>query len=533
MRPVVTARQMRAIDEETIRGHVTGLELMERAGAAVAAEIARLWPPGRVRDLARVIVICGKGNNGGDGLVVARHLKRRRHRVKVYLVGKPSDLKGDALVNLKRCGRAGIKVNAVGVRTWKTFAGDIEKSDLIVDAIFGTGFEGEPHGLAADVITAINASKAVKIAVDIPSGVNASTGEAGLAVRACTTVTMGLPKRGHLLLPGKCFTGELVTADIGIPPRVVARAAPKVGLPEKDDVRAAIPERPPDSHKWSCGHVVCICGSTGLTGAAALTAVSALRAGAGLATLAIPRSLNAIMEVKLTEVMTLPVDETPEGGFSMRALGALRALVERANCVAIGPGLSQHEETLELARTLVETLGRPCVLDADGINAFAGRPDCLRRLAFPLVITPHAGEAARLFAVEKSEIVKRPIEFAAEKAKDLGLVFVFKGAPTIIAGPSGEVFINPTGNQGLSTAGSGDVLTGVIAGLVAQGAAPLEAAYAGAYIHGRCADLLARFEGVNFLAGQVSQAIPHAIQSIVGRSPRYRVWQALLDGIRE
>lgn len=530
MRHVVTARQMRAIDQGTIRDHVSGLTLMERAGAAVVAEIGRKWTAMALEDLPGVVVVCGKGNNGGDGLVIARHLKRRRHRVKVYLVGKISDLKGDSLVNLKRCRKAGIKVTAVGEKTWKAFTADLDKAEAIVDAIFGTGFEGEPHGLARDAIGAINRSKAWKIAVDVPSGVNATSAEASVAVKADVTVTMGLAKRGQLLFPGKAFTGTLVTADIGIPAEVVAAAELSVHLAETPDVKAIIPDRPADSHKWSCGHVACISGSTGLTGAATLTSTSALRAGAGLVTLAIPRSLNAIMEVKLTEVMTLPVEETPQGSFSMQALDSLRTLVGRANCVALGPGLSQNQETAELVRTLVGVLDRPCVLDADGINAFAGRSDCLRGLAFPLVVTPHAGEAARLFGVDKSEITKRPIEFAAERARDLGLVLVLKGAPTIIAGPDGEVFINPTGNQGLSTAGSGDVLTGIIAGLIAQGAPHLDAAYAGAFIHGYCADLLTRQEGVRFLAGDVARQIPHAIQGVLGHLPwsltgrRYLTW---------
>jgi NAD(P)H-hydrate epimerase len=457
------------------------------------------------------VVVCGKGNNGGDGFVVARLLKRRR-RVRVYLVGKPSEVKGDALVNLKRCRRAGIKVTQIGKTSWKAFEKDLDAADLVVDAIFGTGFEGEPHGLAGDVIGAINRCDATKIAVDIPSGVNATTGEAGLAVKARATVTMGFPKRGHLLLPGKAFTGDLTVADIGIPEEVVLRAGLNTYMPEVRDLEATLPKRPPDAHKWSCGHVACICGSTGLTGAAALASLSALRAGAGLVTLAVPRSLNAIMEVKLTEVMTLPVDETPQGSFSMRALDALRDLIGRADCVALGPGLSQNDETAEVVRALVAGLDRPCVLDADGLNAYAGRADALRSLGFPLIITPHVGEAVRLLGVDKAEIIKRRLEFASEVARDLGLVLVLKGAPTVVAGPAGDVFINPTGNEGLATAGSGDVLTGIIAGLVAQGLPALEAAWCGAYVHGLCGDMRLRQWGhVGFLAGEIAQVIPDAL----------------------
>jgi NAD(P)H-hydrate epimerase len=477
-----------------------------------------------------VVVVCGKGNNGGDGLVITRLLKQRRWPVKAYLVGALSDLKGDALANSRRCQRSGVKVTTLSEKTWKAFDADLGKAEVIVDAIFGTGFEGEPHGLAREAIDAINLSQACVVAVDIASGVNATSGEAQAAVRAHVTVTMGLAKRGHVLFPGRALTGRLVVGDIGIPDPVVAAAGLHVHVAEDADVQALIPDRPADSHKWSCGHVVCICGSVGLTGAATLASVSALRAGAGLVTLAIPRSLNAIMEVKLTEVMTLPVDETPQGSFSLGALDALRTLIGRADCVALGPGLSQNGETAELVRTLVATLDKPCVLDADGINAFAGRADCLKGLPYPLVLTPHAGEAARLFGVDKAEIIKRPIEFASERAKDLGLVLVLKGAPTITAGPDGGVFVNPTGNQGLSTAGSGDVLTGIISGLMAQGVQPMEAAYSAAYIHGYCADILLPGEGVRILAGDVARQIPHAIQGVLGRLPWSRAGRMVIWG---
>ena len=513
MIPVATAREMRAIDEETIRHHVPGLTLMERAGEGVRDEIVARWDKKTGR---RVVVVCGKGNNGGDGLVVSRLLKRDGYQVRVHLVGKAGDVKGDALAMLKRCRNAGIGIKEVTLERLTALAEDLAAADVVVDALFGTGFEGEPEGIAANVITLINQTQASTIAVDIPSGVDATTGEAALAVSADVTVAMGLPKRGHLFFPGKALAGELVIADIGIPYEVVRRAGIKVFLLPRQDVKAALPQRPGDAHKWSCGHVVCVCGSTGLTGAAALSAHSALRAGAGLVTLAIPRSLNAIMEAKLTEVMTLPVDETPQGSFSLKALDTLRELAKRANCVVVGPGLSQHEETVGLVRALLPTLGCPCVLDADGINAFAGRADELKSAKGPLVITPHIGEASRLFGVDKAEIAPRLVEFAAEKARHLGAVLVLKGAPTVVAGPRGEVFINPTGNQGLATAGSGDVLTGIIAGLVAQGVPPLKAAFCGAFIHGVCGDLLLAEERYfGFLAGEIADAIPTAMWSVL------------------
>lgn len=517
MKPVVTARQMREIDQMTIRDHVPGIKLMERAGEAVAEEIlTRPFGFDEVGPRQRIVVVCGKGNNGGDGFVAARLLKRRRCAVSVYLIGKAAEVKGDAQTDLKRCRRAGVKTAELTRTTWKSFLRDLAGKPIIVDAIFGTGFEGEPRGLAAEAIEAINGSGGVRVAVDIPSGVDATTGAAALAVKADITVTMGLAKRGHLLFPGKALTGALTVADIGIPGQVIEDAGLGVMLPERDDVRAALPKRAPDAHKWACGHVACVCGSTGLTGAAALVSEAALRTGAGLVTLAVPRSLNAIMEVKLTEAMTLPVEETPEGSFALGSLDALRGLAGRADCVAVGPGLSQNPGTAELVRDLVAGLDRPCVLDADGLNAFAGSADRLRRPKFPLVLTPHLGEAARLFGADKGEVARRRIEFAAEAARDLGLVMVLKGAPTVVAGPDGRAFINPTGNAGLATAGSGDVLTGIIAGLIAQGVPPLAAAYAGVFIHGECGDRLSMGQGRGFLASEIAGFIPMAMATLAG-----------------
>jgi NAD(P)H-hydrate epimerase len=507
---------MRAIDEAAIRDHVPGLKLMERAGGAVRDEILKiLGRPKRARPLYAVIA-CGKGNNGGDGFVVSRLLKEDGYKVRTYLVGKAADVKGDALTNLRRLKRARLRVLELAKCDLKAFRHELSEADVVVDAIFGTGFEGQPQGLAADVIEAVNLCMTPVVAVDMPSGVDATTGKLHHAVSAALTVTMGLPKLGQVLYPGKAFTGELVIADIGIPDEVIARAGLRTMLVGKDDVQAALPVRPPNAHKWSCGHVACIAGSTGFTGAATLTAHSALRAGAGLVTLAIPRSLNVIMEVKLTEVMTLPVDETPQGALALAARQELEAFVARADCVAMGPGLSQHDETASLVRALLPAMGRPCVLDADGINAFAGWAGNLKSLGFPLIITPHVGEAARLFGIDKAEITANPVAFAAAKARELGVVVVLKGSPTIVAGAEGETYINPTGNQGLATAGSGDVLTGMIAGFVAQGMPPLRAAYAGVYVQGVAGDiLLAEKRHFGYLAGEIADKIPEAIASIM------------------
>ncbi|MFH1311839.1 MAG: NAD(P)H-hydrate dehydratase [Candidatus Eisenbacteria bacterium] len=513
MIPVLTAEEMRSIDKETIRNHVPGIKLMENAGKGVAEEIIKNIKP---RKASAIVIICGKDNNGGDGFVVARLLKQKGYRPRVYLLGKSSQVKGDAEANLKRCVRNRIKITEVDRGGLSALEETLAGAHVIVDAIFGTGFAGSPRGLSRDVIEIINGCPAPTVAVDIPSGVNASTGEATLAVEADITVTMALPKRGHLLFPGRALSGELIVHDIGVPPEVIVTSNPDTFVLTKPDIQAALPERSPQAHKWTCGSVAAICGSTGFTGAAALTSVSALRVGAGVVTLAIPRSLNAVMEMKLTEVMTLPVDETPEGTLALTAKQQLMSLIKKVDAVAIGPGLSQNDETVSLIQELLPRVGRPCVLDADGINAFAGDAGKLKGLKFPLVITPHAGEASRLLGIDKRDIVSQPIDFARSVARDLGVVMVLKGAPTVIADPDGDVFINPMGNQGLATAGSGDVLTGIIAGLLAQKVSPVEAACSGVFIHGLLGDMLLEERGYfGYLAGELSAMIPEALATMV------------------
>jgi NAD(P)H-hydrate epimerase len=504
---------MREIDEVTIRDFVPGIELMENAGAGVTEELLNYFKPTKT---TRITVVCGKGNNGGDGFVIARLLKKKGRKVSVYLLGKTREMKGDAATNLKRCTRAKIKVNEIDEKSLGKLEDELLKAGIIVDAIFGTGFEGKPRGISRDIIQFMNDCPAVKVAVDIPSGVNASTGEAELAVDADLTVTMALPKRGLFLFPGKGYTGDLVVHDIGVPPEVVIRENLNTFVLGKSDIEEALPVKLPDAHKWSCGHALAICGSTGFTGAASLTSISAMRSGCGLVTLVTPRSLNPVMEIKLTEVMTLPVDETPAGSLAFKAGKAILDFAAGADAVAIGPGLSQNRDTVKLVKHLLPRLGVPTVLDADGLNAFAGKAEKLKGLDFPLIITPHVGEASRLFGIDKKKILSRPVEFARKTAKDLGLVMVLKGAPTIIAGPDGDTYINPTGNQGLATAGSGDVLTGIIAGLLAQGADVLEAAASGVYIHGLIADLLLEEYGYfGFMAGELAETIPEAIADIV------------------
>ncbi len=513
MLPVVTADEMKKMDRITIAKFVSGIELMESAGRGVKEAIAARWKPRRG---GRVVIVCGKGNNGGDGFVVARLLRKDGYAVRTFLIGKAAGLKGDALANYKRLKRMKMRVEEIAASNLEVLERAVADAYVVVDAVFGTGFSGEPRGAAAAAIEAMNEADAPIVAVDMPSGVDATTGEAAGAVAADLTVTMALPKRGHTLHPGRALTGELTVVDIGIPADVVAANDPGVYLMQPVDIAGALPLRPPDAHKWSCGAVAAVCGSTGLTGAAALTSTSALRAGAGLVTLAVPRSLNTIMEVKLTEVMTLPVAETRAGSLALKAAREIGKLIKKADAVAVGPGLSLNAETQELVRRLVPRIGKPTVLDADGINAFAGRAKKLKGLGFPLVITPHPAELWRLVGVDKGIIEKERIDVARYVATELSLVLVLKGAPTVVAEPTGGVFVIPTGNEGLATAGSGDVLTGVIAGFMAQGVDAVPAACCGAYVHGLAADILRESIGHHgFLAGDVGGMIPMAIASLL------------------
>jgi hydroxyethylthiazole kinase-like uncharacterized protein yjeF len=514
MLPVVTADEMRKIDRATIDKYVPGIELMENAGRGVADAIKARWKP---KKSPHVAIICGKGNNGGDGMVIARVLTKYGYSVKTFLLGRSKDLKGDALTNYKRCRRGKIRVKEVAAGNIEELETAVAGAYLVVDAVFGTGFSGVPKGIYAASIDAMNEATSPIVAVDMPSGVDSTTGEAANAVQADLTVTMGLPKRGHVLYPGKALSAEISVVDIGIPADVVTAHDPGVYFMHPEDIGGALPQRAPDAHKWSCGHVAAVCGSTGMTGAAALTSRSALKAGCGLVTLAVPARLNNILEIKLTEVMTLPVPDTRGGSFALKAEAQIGKLIERANAVAIGPGLSLDPETQQLVRRLIPKVGRPCVLDADGLNAFAGRSKKLKGLDFPLVVTPHAGELSRLTGMDRETILKDRIGSARSVAAHLGLVIVLKGAPTVVGEPSGGIYVNPTGNQGLATAGSGDVLTGIIAGFLAQGLDAVPAACCGAYVHGLAADMLLESIGhFGFLAGDVEDMIPMAMASLLG-----------------
>ncbi len=515
---LVTAEEMRLLDRATIEGgHASGEALMERAGAGVVEAMERRYGPTLG---LRVLVLCGTGNNGGDGLVAARHLRARGAEVHVGVLGDHTRVRGEALVHLDRLTATGITVASIADEDeLERLVASRDEWDLALDALLGTGARGEPEGLlaaAVQVLRRLDDGGTHVIALDLPTGVHADTGEiARRAVRADLTVTFGCPKRGHFLYPGRAFVGALEVVDIGLATGALAATPTPVSLATATAMAALLPARDPRAHKSSVGRVLVVGGSVGLTGAVALAARAALRAGAGYVQAAIPSSLNDVLEVKLTEEMTLPMPETAERTLAIAALEPLLARAAQADVIALGPGLSRHREAAELARRVVAECDRPLVIDADGLNAFEGHTDALMRTPGARVLTPHLGEMRRLTGVDPGTLEARRIDAAREWAQRWRSVVVLKGAPTVTASPEGQATVNPTGNPGMATAGMGDVLTGAIAALIAQGLAPYDAARLGVYAHGMAGDLAAGEMGqYGLAAGDALESLPLALLAL-------------------
>lgn len=504
MIPLLTSSEAGALDREMeVRG--TSVEaLMERAGLAVARAAAEVAGGAYGR---RVVVVCGKGNNGGDGLVAARLLAGWGSAVDVFLIDPAASLREAAtskLVELQRLGTAARPIEAPSLER------ALARADVVVDAIFGTGFRGEPEGPHLEAIRALNQAPAPIVSVDVPSGVEGDTGAVrGAAISADLTVALGAPKVGDVLLPGSEYAGVLQVADIGFPPDLL-RA--DLSMVEPHDVRAWMPARPADAHKRSSGVVLVVAGSTGMTGAPQLVARGALRMGAGLVTLAVPEPILRTVQAGSAEPTFLGLPATSDGALSEEAWKVLVPELHRFDAVAIGPGLSAAPEAAALARKLVIGCGIPVAVDADAVNAFAGRAAELAGRSVPGVITPHAGEFARLFGMPSTEVLEDRVGFARKAADETGGVVLLKGPHTLVARPGGAVSMNPTGGPELATGGSGDVLTGAIAALLARGVDPAHAAAAAAYVHGRAGEIAGSGEGT--LAGEIADAIPEAVREI-------------------
>ncbi len=508
---VVTGTEMKEIDRIAIeeRG-IPGLKLMEEAGRQVALRAQYLLGKTGERD---ILVVAGPGNNGGDGMVAARYLHETGIPVRAYLIDS-GKLSSDARAQFDRLKKLMDVVTPKdggidGLRT------ETEKADLIIDAIFGTGFTGEPKGAPKEAIAAINDAGAAVLAVDIPSGVEADTGKArGVAVRADETITFGLPKLGCIIHPGASFCGDVVVVDIGFPPDVLEQPGELV-VEQAPDAAFRLPQREEDTHKKACGMVFIVAGSRGMTGAAAMTAESALRSGAGIVTLGIPESLSDIMEVKLTEVMTVSISDTSRGTLAKDAHAEIKQALKGFDVLALGPGLSTDDETVHTIKRLLEEVELPVVLDADGLNAIQDDTAILKKRKAPTVITPHPRELARLFNIATSEVNEDRIGFARKAAREWDSIVVLKGNRSLIASPAGIVYINPTGNPGMATAGTGDVLTGTIAGFWAQGLEPSDSAVLGTYLHGMAGDLAAQdLTRYSVVATDLIEYLPKAIKAL-------------------
>jgi hydroxyethylthiazole kinase-like uncharacterized protein yjeF len=514
---VLNSAQMREADRRTIDDiGIPSLVLMENAGRQTVAAMEAVHS-----DLAerQVAVLCGRGNNGGDGFVVARTLAQRGVDVSVFLLGRVADVRGDARTNLEILGRLGITVVEVAdSQAWELHFSEVSDCTLIVDAIFGTGLNAPVSGLIESVVADVNASGIPIVAIDLPSGLSADSPEPiGPSIEAGLTVTLAAPKLPLVLPPAEMRAGDIVIADIGIPGEVLESVeGPRVDLLTRGSMRELITPRAADSHKGDYGRVLIVAGSLGKTGAAHLSAIGALRSGAGLVTIATPASCQRVIAAMAPEYMTEALSETADG---LDAEGVDRVLEWARDVVAVGPGLGAAASTREFVRQLVDRATMPMVIDADGLNAFAGDPDRLAgREGRDVIITPHPGEMGRLVGMSTDEVQSSRLEVARNFAVTHHVYVVLKGHRTLIATPDEKIFINPTGNPGMATGGTGDVLTGMIAAWLAQLLDAEAACKLAVYLHGMAGDLAEADEGeVSMTASDVAGHLGDAMLELTAR----------------
>ena len=507
----VLGHEMKEIDRRMIEEiGLPGMVLMESAGRAVVKEIAAC-------KVKKVLIIAGSGNNGGDGLVIARYLKEQGCEVTVWLAARKEKLRGDVGQNLLILEKILAPAQLKEILTSDDLVAcetDLEQSELIVDALLGTGLKGNVSGLKAEIIRLVNQTTAPVIAVDIPSGLNSDTGEImGECVKAEKTVTFGFLKVGLCLYPGVDYAGEVITADIGIVKQVTEDL--KHHYLDKSEMSRLLPRRAGDSHKGSVGRVLVAAGSKGMLGAALMASKAALRAGAGLVTLAVPESLVLPAMTQLTEVIVRGLPESSSGSLGLCSWHALQSLLPKNDVLLFGPGISHNPETELLTLQILENTDLPLVLDADGLNCVSAHRDFLDKKRANLILTPHWGEMARLTGKTIEEIKLERLNLVRDKSRRWGCTLVLKGARTLI-GAGGNVYINSTGNAGMATAGAGDVLAGIIAGLWAGRMSAREAALLGVYLHGLAGDLACREKGeLGLIASDLIEFLPEAVLSLL------------------
>lgn len=521
---VLSVEAMRAVDRRAIEEvGIPGMVLMENAALGVVDALGEVFP-----EAESVAVLCGPGNNGGDGLAVARHLVARGYGVEVFLLTGGRPLAGDAGTQLAICRRLGIDLKEADPGEPGELAAVLAAArgcDLVVDALFGTGLGRPLAGGLARLVEGINELPVPRLAVDIPSGLHGSRAEVpGPHVRAHLTVTFAAPKVAHVFPPAADAVGELVVADLGFPPSLIEEAAEPAGrieLLDGEELAALVPARAAASHKGDFGHVLLLAGSPGKAGAAILAARAAVRSGAGLVTVAVPEPLLATVDLGSLESMTLGLPATAAGGIAAGSVVALFSALRGKQALAVGPGLGQEPETAEAVRRIVLEAAVPVVLDADGLNAFEGRARSLSERRAPTLLTPHPGELGRLLGITAAEVQADRLAAVRRAAAETGAVVLLKGHLSLVAwgagnGP-GEVHVNPTGNPGMASGGSGDVLTGLLAGLLGQGVGASDAARLGVYLHGLAGDVAAAERGEAALAaGDLLEALPAAFRRLTG-----------------
>lgn len=511
---LVFAKEMHTLDQQASEQiGLPTMVLMENAGKAVAGAAADFLEDCFGKN---IVIFTGKGNNGGDGFVAARWLVNQGARVKVFLVSPWQELVGDAAAQLRICRKCGIELLPLkdDRGSWDVAEVSCRQADLLIDGILGTGFKGVLNGDQQRACRLINSVAVPVLAIDIPSGVDADSGSADEdAVQAELTVTMALAKPGLFLYPGAELAGELIVADIGMPDTLLEQAEGKKFLLTPEIVRDLLPLRGGNCHKGEAGRVVVAAGSPGFTGAAALCANAAVKAGAGLVSLLTPLCSREVLAVKLTEVMVEGLIERMPGVLGGGAAGAVLDKAGRADVFAIGPGLGTSGSTAEVIREILQAMEVPVVIDADALTALQGYTGILNTMQAPKVLTPHPGELGRLLDLDPDDVDARRLELAAQYAVEWNAVLVLKGAPTVIGCPDGSVYVNTTGNSAMATGGCGDVLTGIIAGLAAQGVSLQEAALAGVYLHGAAGDL-ASGGSVGLAAGELSSYLPQARKTV-------------------
>ncbi|OQY00664.1 MAG: bifunctional ADP-dependent NAD(P)H-hydrate dehydratase/NAD(P)H-hydrate epimerase [Desulfobacteraceae bacterium 4572_130] len=518
---LVTAKEMQKIDNKTIKSFgMAGEILMENAGRGAFDMLVDLFPE---IALKKVCILAGRGNNGGDGFVIARYLIEKKVKTGIFILCERGKIKGDAKTNLtlleKLCEKTklGYIKEIPDKDTFLKYKNKILHYNIFVDAILGTGLNSDVRGFFRDVIETCNSSSNPIFSIDIPSGLNANTGKPlGVCIKANSTATFAFAKIGHILYPGNEFTGKLKIINIGIPGFIVKNTPPLVHLLDKKMIKLLFVPRNSQSHKGDFGHLFVIAGSIGKTGAAALTCNAAMACGAGLVTLGIPKSLNSTLEPQVIETMTLPLPEEKKGYLSDIAFNKIQKFIIKKNVLALGPGLGTEKSTKKLVQKLIENIEIPIIIDADALNLIAGKPEILKKRKAPVILTPHPGEMARLSNKSIKQIQENRTESAREFAAKFNVIVVLKGAQTIIALPDNKIFICTWGNSGMASGGMGDVLTGIIASLIAQNFSCLNAAIAGVYIHGMCGDILAKTIGsFGFLASDMINTIPRAINNIL------------------